>query len=349
MARVVRLAKSGRASFSVMAIAANSGLKTCQMFTAERKISRTMKSQFKLFKRGMATKKEVKLTSEMYPETKRNSSFKKITSEDIEFFKKVLGEKQVVTDPEELEKYNTDWMAKYRGQSRVALRPKTVQEVSQIVKYCSENLIAVVPQSGNTGLVGGSVPVFDEVVISVANMNKFRSFDETSGILKLDAGVILEDADNFLAKKGHIFPLDLGAKGSCFVGGNVATNAGGLRLLRYGSLHGSVLGLEVVLPDGTIYDSMHSLRKDNTGYDLKQLFIGSEGTLGIITGISILCPGRPKFSNVAFLGLESYEKVQQTFKAARSQLCEVLSAFEFMDRRSEVFASRLLELSLIHI
>ncbi|QOU18707.1 hypothetical protein BRETT_001775 [Brettanomyces bruxellensis] len=340
---LLRVSESGRASFAhvakaVASIGELSGARMCNI--AKKNLS--MRRRFDYFSRGMATKKEVTLTSEMYPETKRNPAFKKITTDDIDFFKKVLGDKQVITDVEELEKYNVDWMAKYRGQSRVALRPKTVQEVSKVVKYCNENMIAIVPQGGNTGLVGGSVPVFDEVVISVANMNKVRSFDETSGILKLDAGVIMEDADNFLAKNGHIFPLDLGAKGSCFVGGNVATNAGGVRLLRYGSLHGSVLGLEAVLPDGTIYDSMHSLRKDNTGYDLKQLFIGSEGTLGIITGISILCPGRPKFSNVAFLGLDSYEKVQQTFKAARSQLCEVLSAFEFMDRRSEVFSSRLL-------
>ncbi|GMF03916.1 unnamed protein product [[Candida] boidinii] len=170
-------------------------------------------------------------------------------------------------------------MRKYRGQSSVCLKPKSTEQISKILKYCNENSLAVVPQGGNTGLVGGSIPVFDEIVISLTNLNKIRSFDEISGIFKVDAGVILENADNFLSEKGYIFPLDLGAKGSCHVGGNVATNAGGLRLIRYGSLHGSVLGLEVVLPDGTIVDSMHSLRKDNTGFDLKQLFIGSEGTI----------------------------------------------------------------------
>jgi (R)-2-hydroxyglutarate---pyruvate transhydrogenase len=158
-------------------------------------------------------------------------------------------------------------------------------------------------------------------------MNQIRSFDEVSGILIADAGCILESTDNYLAERGFIFPLDLGAKGSCQIGGNVATNAGGLRLLRYGSLHGSVLGLEVVLPDGTIYDSLGGLRKDNTGelyqrgwilfdigvfdtdtlllpfwrgelgFDLKQLFIGSEGTIGIITGVSILTPRRPSVSH----------------------------------------------------
>src|ERR1019366_8394632 len=137
--------------------------------------------------------------------------------------------------------------------------------------------------------------------------------------------------DGFLAEKGAIFPLDLGAKGSCHIGGNVATNAGGLRLLRYGSLHGNVLGIEAVLPDGTIVDDLGMLRKNNTGYDLKQLFIGAEGTIGIITGVSILCPQRPKATNVAFFGLESYEKVQEAFKLAKGHLSEILSAFELMD------------------
>lgn len=166
-------------------------------------------------------------------------------------------------------------------------------------------------------------------------MNKVRSFDPTSGIFVADAGVILEAADGYLAKQGHLFPLDLGAKGSCHIGGNVATNAGGLRLLRYGSLHGTVLGLEVVLPDGTIFNDLSQLRKNNTGFDLKQLFIGSEGTIGIITAISILCPRRPSATNVAYLGLESYEHVLQAFVKAKEQLGEILSAFEMMDGRTQ--------------
>ncbi|GMF97910.1 unnamed protein product [[Candida] boidinii] len=283
-----------------------------------------------------ADKKEVKLTSETYPNVTRNTNFKKIDSNDIEFFKSILDQNSIITDKDDLLFFNEDWMRKYRGQSSICLKPKTTEQISKILKYCNENSLAVVPQGGNTGLVGGSIPVFDEIVISLTNLNKIRSFDEVSGIFKVDAGVILENADNFLSEKGYIFPLDLGAKGSCHVGGNVATNAGGLRLIRYGSLHGSVLGLEVVLPDGTIVDSMHSLRKDNTGFDLKQLFIGSEGTIGIITGVSILCPSRPKAVNIAFLGVESYEAVQETFKRAKTDLCEILSAFEFMDRNSQV-------------
>jgi D-lactate dehydrogenase (cytochrome) len=145
------------------------------------------------------------------------------------------------------------------------------------------------------------------------------------GILTADAGCVLEVLDNWLGEKGYMMPLDLGAKGSCHIGGNIATNAGGLRLLRYGSLHGTVLGLEVVLPDGTILDNMSTLRKDNTGYDLKQLFIGSEGTIGVITGVSILTPHRSKAVNVALLGLNSFEDVQKAFKQSRVELSEILS------------------------
>jgi FAD/FMN-containing dehydrogenase len=226
-------------------------------------------------------------------------------------------------------------MNKYKGQSRVVLRPESTEQISKILKYCNDKRLAVVPQGGNTGLVGGSVPVFDEIVISLQRMNNIRSFDNVSGILVADAGVILEVADKHVAESGYIFPLDLGAKGSCHIGGNVATNAGGLRLLRYGSLHGTVLGIEAVLPDGTIVDDLSKLRKNNTGYDMKQLFIGAEGTLGIITAISILCPQRSPAVNVAYLGLDSYEKVLQTFVQAKRRLGEILSAFELMDFRSQ--------------
>ncbi|AMD20103.1 HCL048Wp [Eremothecium sinecaudum] len=277
-----------------------------------------------------------RLTADANPYVKR-ADFKRLSVDDISYFKSILSAQEILEagDEENLEFYNEDWMRKYRGQSRLVLRPRSTENVSKILSYCNEQKIAVVPQGGNTGLVGGSVPVFDEVVLSTSQLNKVRHFDEVSGILKCDAGLILENADQFLAEKGHIFPLDLGAKGSCQVGGLVATNAGGLRLLRYGSLHGSVLGLEVVLPNGEIVSSMDALRKDNTGYDIKQLFIGSEGTLGVITGVSILCPPRPLAFNVCYLGVDSYETVQKVFTKARSELGEVLSAFEFMDASSQ--------------
>ncbi|KAI5844165.1 D-lactate dehydrogenase 2 [Tricharina praecox] len=284
-------------------------------------------------------KKEVKYTADSYPNIQRNSQFSKLTLEDVTYFESICPVVSIDkgASQDELEAFNTDWMRKYRGQTRLVVKPKSTEDVSKIIKHCNERKLAVVPQGGNTGLVGGSVPVFDEIVINMSNMNKVRSFDEVSGILTCDAGVVLEAADSYLREKGYIFPLDLGAKGSCHVGGNVATNAGGLRLLRYGSLHGTVLGVEVVLPDGRILDDLSLLRKNNTGYDLKQLFIGSEGTIGIITAISIICPQKPTAQNVAFFAVESYEKAQEIFVKTKQQLSEILSAFEFMDSSSQAF------------
>ena len=293
-----------------------------------------------------APARKIKYTSDSYPELKKNPNFAELSSEHVQWFKDLLGSESAILDglnqdaTEDIEPFNSDWMRKYRGHAKLVVKPGSTDEVSKILKYCNEKKLAVVPQGGNTGLVGGSVPVFDEIVINLARMNQIREFDDVSGILVADAGVVLEVADNYLAERNHIFPLDLGAKGSCQIGGNVATNAGGLRLLRYGSLHGNVLGIEAVLPDGTIMNGLSKLRKDNTGYDIKQLFIGAEGTIGIITAISILCPQRSQATNVAYFGVESFEKVQQAFSEAKGKLGEILSAFELMDGRSQTLYSR---------
>lgn len=286
------------------------------------------------------SQKQIKYSADSYG-IQRDSRFKQLAADDVKFFKELLGSESAVIDgltqdaSDDLEGFNADWMKKYRGQAKLVVKPQTTEQVSKIMKYCNDNLLAVNPQGGNTGLVGGSVPVFDEIVLNLSRMNKVRSFDDVSGIFVADAGVVLETADSYLAERGHIFPLDLGAKGSCQIGGNVATNAGGLRLLRYGSLHGTVLGLEAVLPDGTIVDDLSKLRKNNTGYDIKQLFIGGEGTIGVVTGVSILCPQRSSAVNVAYLGLPSYEHVQKAFREAKGQLGEILSAFELMDTESQ--------------
>ncbi|KAI0932331.1 hypothetical protein AcW1_000513 [Taiwanofungus camphoratus] len=269
------------------------------------------------------------------------SQFQSITEHDLAHFSKILPSSAILstlspssTPASELEPFNNDWMNKYHGKSTTVLKPRTTKEVSEIVKYCNERRISVVPQGGNTGLVGGSVPIKDELIVSLANMTNIRSFDDASGILVTDAGCILQSLSDYLAPHHHIVPLDLGAKGSCQIGGNVSTNAGGLRLLRYGSLHGSVLGLEVVLPDGTILDQLTTLRKDNTGYDLKQLFIGAEGTLGIVTGVSILTASAPQASNNVMLALPTFDNVLPLYKEVKRQLSEILSAFEFIDRRA---------------
>ncbi|KAI5281168.1 hypothetical protein KEM54_003389, partial [Ascosphaera aggregata] len=305
-------------------------------------------------------------TTDVYPSLRRNPNFSTLTAEHVAKFRELLGGDDSavieritsaagagvrVVDDGDLEPFNVDWMGKYRGQTGLVLRPSTTEQVSSILRYCNEQRLAVVPQGGNTGLVGGGVPVFDEIVVSMSRMNKIRSFDANSGALVVDGGVILEVADQYLQQQNeqnkqnsHIFPLDLGAKGSCMIGGNVATNAGGLRLLRYGNLHGTVLGLEVVLADGRIVDDLSTLRKNNTGYDLKQIFIGSEGTLGIITGVSIMCPQKPKAVNVAYLAMDSYESALKTFCEAKAQLSEILSAFELMDGRTQKMVRDVAEL-----
>ncbi|RKP02613.1 hypothetical protein CXG81DRAFT_10589 [Caulochytrium protostelioides] len=271
----------------------------------------------------------------------RNASFARLTPQHVEHFRKLLGHEvnsvTYATDPDDMNllPYNVDWIKKYRGQSQLVLKPSTTAQVSQVLAYCHAENLAVVPQGGNTGLVGGSVPVFDEIVLSTGRLNAIRHFDDVSGIVVAEAGVVLESLDNYVGERGFMCPLDLGAKGSCHIGGNVATNAGGLRVLRYGSLHGSVLGLEVVLADGTVVDMLRTLRKDNTGYDLKQLFIGSEGSLGVITAVSLLTPPRLPSTQVGIFAVSTFEDVQRLFIAARRHVGEILSAFEFWDRTSQ--------------
>ncbi|KAG5517805.1 hypothetical protein RHGRI_038241 [Rhododendron griersonianum] len=264
----------------------------------------------------------------------RNPMFSTINADDITKFKEILGEKNVVQDEEVLLAANTDWMQKYKGSSNLLLQPRTTEEVSQILKYCNSRCLAVVPQGGNTGLVGGSVPVFDEVIINMGSMKNIISFDKVSGILVCEAGCILENLVSFLDNQGFVMPLDLGAKGSCQIGGNVSTNAGGLRFVRYGSLHGNVLGLEAVLANGTVLDMLGTLRKDNTGYDLKHLFIGSEGSLGIISKVSILTPPKLSSVNLAFLACKDYVSCQNLLLEAKRKLGNILSAFEFLDSHS---------------
>ncbi|KAG2632173.1 hypothetical protein PVAP13_2NG066800 [Panicum virgatum] len=270
----------------------------------------------------------------------RNPAYSELNSDDVSYFKSILGDNGVVQDEDRIAVANVDWMGKYRGASQLLLLPKNTTEVSKILSYCNTRRLAVVPQGGNTGLVGGSVPVYDEVIVSLAGMDKIISFDNVNGILTSEAGCVLENLSTFVENEGFIMPLDLGAKGSCQIGGNISTNAGGLRFIRYGSLHGNVLGLEVVLADGTILDMLTTLRKDNTGYDLKHLFIGS---LGVVTKISVLTPAKLPATNVAFLSCNDYTSCQKLLLAARRNLGEILSAFEFMDHHCIDLAMRHLE------
>jgi FAD/FMN-containing dehydrogenase len=216
----------------------------------------------------------------------------------------------------------------------LALLPESTDQISRLLRFCHQNNLKVVIQGGNTGLVAGAVPIKDEIVVNLRKMNRILSFDPLSGVLHCESGCILQTLDDHVSSFDYQMPLDLGAKGSCQIGGNLATNAGGLRVIRNGSLHDSCLGMEVVLADGQILDLNNNLRKDNTGYDLKQLFIGSEGTLGVITKASILCPVAPKASLVGMLAHDSFEQLTQVFRMSRSLLSEQLSAFEMMDQQA---------------
>lgn len=256
-----------------------------------------------------------------------------ISSADIRFFDSLVGSNRVITDPDECEGYNIDLAKTVRGTSRLILKPKTTEEISAILKYCNEKRLAVCPQSGNTGLVAGSTPVFDEIVLSMKLMNKILDINK-AGVLTCEAGCVLQDLETHLATVDLIMPLDLGAKGSCLIGGCVSTNAGGIRLLRYGNLHGNVLGVEAVKANGDVIDALNTLKKNNTGYHLKHLFIGSEGTLGVVTKVAIQCPPMPKAINLAFLGLANFDKVLQTYHLAKRELGEILSSCEMMDRLS---------------
>lgn len=239
----------------------------------------------------------------------------------------------IISNAEILEKYNTDWNGQWTGKSQYLVRPKTAEEVSSILEYCNKEKIGVVPQAGNTGVVGGSVPVNDELILSVEGLNEINEFDEDSGILTCGAGCVLQTLQEKVASSwNHLVPIDLGSKGTCMIGGNLSTNAGGQYFYRFGSIHANVVGLEVVLPSGKILDLMSTNRKDNTGYDLKHLFIGAEGTLGIITKVGLACPPLPKARHAAFLACETFEDVLRTLTCAKEELGEVLAAYEFMDQ-----------------
>jgi len=254
----------------------------------------------------------------------------------------------VLLDANEVESYNTDWTKHYKGTSSIVLRPTCTQDVSKILAYCHTNRIGVVPQAGNTGLVGGSIPMSSsEIIVSVERMKDIISFDPTTGILTGQAGGILQDWQDYARDNRVILPIDLGSKGSCCIGGTVSTNAGGQYYARYKSLHANVVGLEVVLANGDILkfniqetdkDSNSGCTvfcnlKDNTGYDLKHLFIGAEGSLGIITKVALWCSSSYPQSRCAVIcACTSLEQVQKCLYLARQTLGETLSAFEFMDR-----------------
>lgn len=246
----------------------------------------------------------------------------------------LLGERGVLDDPQDLERYTTDWGGDRLGTPLAVVRPRSTEEVAAVVRFCHERRIAMAPQGGHTGLVGGALPDMDrpELIISLERQRRIRQLDPLGFTMTVDAGCILEEVKRAAEAEDCYFPLALGAQGSCQIGGNIATNAGGVNVLRYGMMRELVLGLEVVLPDGRIWDGLKALRKDNRGYRLQQLFIGSEGTLGIVTGAVLKLLPRPQRSLTALLAVASVDAAVQLYGRARRECSDLLSAFELIPR-----------------
>jgi len=249
-------------------------------------------------------------------------------------FAEMIGAANVLTSPEDQASYLTELRDLYRGVTPVVLRPGSTEEVSALVTYAYEHGLKIVPQGGNTGLVGGQTPqeTGDEIVLSLSRLNKVRSIDPAGFTMIVESGVILETLHEEAEKVDRLFPLSLGSQGSCQIGGNIATNAGGTAVLAYGNTRDLVLGLEVVLPTGEIWNGLRTLRKDNTGYDLKQLFIGAEGTLGVITAAALKLFPKPKKLEAAFVGLQDARAALKLFTLAKAQAGPVLTGFEVMPR-----------------
>jgi FAD/FMN-containing dehydrogenase len=246
----------------------------------------------------------------------------------------LLGEAHVLEPAAGLERYTRDWSREIIGQPLAVVRPADTAEVAAVLRLCHASGVPVVAQGGNTGLVYGAIPSSDgrEVVVSLERMNRIRAIDRVNFSLVAEAGCILQSVNDAAEAEDRFFPLSLGARGSCQIGGTISTNAGGINVLRWGMMRELVLGLEVVLPDGRIWNGLRQLRKDNTGYDLKQLFIGAEGTLGIVTAAALKLFPRPTLIETCLLAVPSAEAAMTLFAAARSDLSDLLSAFELLLR-----------------
>jgi len=250
-------------------------------------------------------------------------------------FAALVGEKNVLTEPRDTAAYTRDWRRQYSADAECVLRPASTAEVAAIVGLCACEGVAVVPQGGNTGLCGGSVPTGTrrEVVLSLSRLNRIRGIDALNDTLTAEAGCVLAEVQQAAEAAGRLFALSLAAEGSCQIGGNLSTNAGGVNVLRYGNAREQVLGLEVVLPDGRVWDGLRALRKDNTGYDLKQLFLGAEGTLGVITAAVLKLHPQPAAQATAWIGLASPAHAVALLAHLRAHLGERVSAFELVSRR----------------
>ena len=253
-------------------------------------------------------------------------------------FAAIVGERNALRDPSDIAPYVAEERGLYHGHSPLVLRPGSTAEVSAILKLASETGTPMVPQGGNTGLVGGQTPHAGEVVLSLKRMDRIREVDATSNTMTCEAGVILINAQNAAAEANRLFPLSLGAEGSCTIGGNLSTNAGGTGALAYGVARELVMGLEVVLADGRVLHNLRKLKKDNTGYDLRHIFVGAEGTLGIITAAVLRLFPRPRAVETAFIGVPSPHAALALLNLAYERAGSSVTGFELIPRIALEFA-----------
>jgi FAD/FMN-containing dehydrogenase len=249
---------------------------------------------------------------------------------------KVVGPEGLIVDEQEKRPYEVDWLNKWHGQSSLIVRPANTQQTADVMRICHDNRTPVVVQGGNTGMSGGATPDDSgaQVVLSMRRMNTILDVDGFNNTITVQAGVVLAHIQESAEKINRYFPLSLGSEGSCTIGGNLATNAGGISVLRYGNTRDLTLGIEVVLSDGRIWSGLRALRKDNTGYDLRDMFIGSEGTLGVITGAVLKLFPLPTVRSSAWVGAENLQSLVRLLELMRTRCGERLSAFEMMSADS---------------
>ncbi len=250
----------------------------------------------------------------------------------LEQLKDIVGPKGWTTDPGDIQSRLTDWRGMVRGTTPIVISPVSAAEVSALVRACADAGVAIVPQGGNTGMCAGAVPDASgtQIILSLARMNAIRAVDANNFSMEVEAGCILEKIQNAAIAVDRYFALSLSAEGSCQIGGNLSTNAGGINVVRYGTARAQVLGLEAVLADGSIVSSMRSLRKDTAGYDLKQLFIGSEGTLGIITAATLKLYPQPGPISTALVAINSAGDAVRLLSFLRAEFADAIEAFELV-------------------
>lgn len=257
---------------------------------------------------------------------------KKLSPDLLARFTAIVGEKYAITDPDTQHPYLIEMRDLYHGHTPVVLRPGSVDEVGKILTLANETKTAIVPQGGNTGLVGGQIPHHGEVVLSLNRLTKIREVDPVSNTITADAGVTLQQVREAAAAVDRLYPLLLPSEGSCTVGGNLSTNAGGVTAVAWGIARQQVVGLEVVLADGRLLNNLNKLKKDNTGYDLKNLFVGAEGTLGVITGAVLRLLPRPRSTETAFVGLNTPEDALKLLGIALGHAGSSLTSYELIER-----------------